>query len=295
MTFTDLTPPTATPPAAPAAAATGSGLLQQALEIYGLGSLAQWAWNKHNQGESDDQILSVDLPQTQEFKTRFPAYDTLAKQGHAMTPGQMVQYETAASQIFKAAGLPAGFYDSPDDFAKLMVNNVAAPELQQRVDMYKQAVYSEPPEVLDAWKNLYGMNEGDALAYYIDPTAALPLIQKKNAAAQAAGQANITGFGNLNQAQAEYVGNIIGTGPGAEGAAATQFGKLALDSEVYNPLVGSGETAIGKDVAIGAGFGQNAQDQAIIDQRKRARLAQFGGGGGVATTQQGASGAGTAQ
>ncbi len=285
-TSTSTSPATGTTQADSSAKAVIDGALGQ----YGLSSLSSWAWTKWQNGESIDQIM-LELRATPEYKTRFPAMDALAKSGHAISESSYIQYESSASQIFKAAGLPSGFYDSPDDFAKFLTNNVALPELQTRVQDYQNLVFKEPPEVLQAWRDLYGMSMGDALAYYIDPTKALPLIEQKNNAAIAAGWSQEAGFGQLNQAQAEQVGNM-GL---SDIQLAQQFGKLGQESQIFNPLVGTSENAISRDTAIGATFGANAQDQAEIDARQRARLATFAGGGGVATTQTGATGAGAAR
>jgi len=64
---------------------------------------------------------------------------------------------------------------------------------------------------------------------------------------------------------------------------------------LFDPLTGTSEQAISKDVGLQAGFEQNAAAQAEIDNRKRARLAEFAGGGQVSTTAAGAVGAGSAR
>jgi hypothetical protein len=132
---------------------------------------------------------------------------------------------------------------------------------------------------------------GELTAFFIDPDKALPLVQKRFAAAQAAGYSQTTGFGTLDQGQAEQVGNLGLT----TGQLGQQFGALAANNPLYSGLVGTQEQNIDMNTAINAGFGQNAKDQAIIEARKQARLATFGGGGGVATNQSGATGAGSAR
>lgn len=269
---------------------SAKALINGTLGTYGLGSLADWAWAKWQNGESVDQIM-LELRATPEYAARFPAMDQLSKSGHAITESQYINYESSVSQIFKAAGLPATFYDQPADFASFLTNNIALPELQQRVQDYQQVAFSAPQEVRDQLQNLYGVSPGDLTAFFIDPDKALPIITQKFNAAAAAGYSNLSGFGQLTQAQAEMVGN--------KGLSDTQlsqqFGQLSQLNPLFNPLQGTTETGIGTDVALGAAFNQNAQDQAAIAQRKAQRLADYQGGGQVGTTTAGAVGAGTAR
>lgn len=268
---------------------SATALINGALGQFGLTSLSQWAWSKYKNGEGIDQIM-LELPQTTEFKTRFPAYQKLADEGRAISPAQYVNYEQSAFQMANAAGLD-GQHFTNDDVTKLLENDVALPELQQRISGAQTAAFSAPPEVRTELQRLYGVSPGELTSFWIDPDRALPLIQQRFAAAQAAGVSDITGFGGLTQAQAEMVGNLGLT----QGQLSQQFGQIAAQNELFNPLVGNAGTGIGKDVALGAEFNQDAGDQAIIDQQKRARLSPFAGGGAVATNQQGALGAGSAR
>lgn len=285
-------------PVSPSAPPTNTGvadssaraIIDGALGQYGLQSLSTWAWSKWQAGESIDQIM-LELRATPEYKARFPAMDVLSKEGRAITEAQYINYEQSAASIFKAAGLPSGFYDQPDDFAKFLTADIALPELQNRVQMYQTVAFSQPPEVLQAWHDLYGLSGGDLTAFFIDPTRAEPLIQQKYSSAQAAGWANRTGFGSLTQQQAESVGTLGLTDQQIQQG----FGDLGTLKPLLGTLQGSGETAITTDQALLAEFGQNAPDQALIAARKAGRLAAFQAGGGVATSQQGAVGAGAAR
>src|ERR1051325_2778839 len=190
--------PTPTPTTTPTTGTTqeqssAKALITQTLSTYGLGSLANWAWTKWQNGESIDQIM-LELRQTPEYNTRFPAMDALSKSGRAISEAQYINYEQSAASIFKAAGLPSNLYDTPDDFASFLTNDIALPELQSRVQAYQSAAFSAPQVVRDELQNLYGVTPGELTAFFIDPDKALPLIQNRYAAAQAAGYSDITGF-----------------------------------------------------------------------------------------------------
>lgn len=266
------------------------GILNSYLGQYGLGSLADWAWQKWQAGESIDQIM-LELRSTPEYKQRFPAMDALAAKGRAITEQQYLYYEQQATSYFRAAGLPSGFYDQPDDFAKLLTSEVGLPELQARVQAYQQAAFSSPPEVLQSLKDLYGVTSGELTAFFIDPDKALPLIQQRFASAQAAGWAEKTGFGTLDQQQAEMIGKMGLT----ENQVAQQFGQIAASNELFNPLAGADESTIDRNTVLGAAFGQNAEDQRVLEQRKQSRVSGFAGGGKAATNREGVSGAGAAR
>ncbi len=264
-------------------------ILAAALGQYGLAALGDWAWQKWQAGESVDQIM-LELRDTTEYKTRFPAMETLSKSGHAITEAQYINYEQSAMSIFKAAGLPTGFYDQPSDFAGFLTNNVALPELQTRIQMYQEAVFNEPQEVRDILM-AQGVTPGDMTAYFIDPDKALPIIQLGYGMARAGGYSQHAGFGDLTGEQSVLVARQnLNSQQLAQG-----FGTLTAASQLYTGLIGSGEWDISKDTALSAAFESNAQDQAIIEQRKQQRLAAFAGGGGVTTTQTGAVGAGAAR
>ena len=194
------------------------------------------------------------------------------------------------SRSLKPQDCPQGFYDTPDDFTKLITNNVAPTEYQQRVNDYQQIAYQAPQAVRDQLQNLYGVSPGELTAFFIDPDKALPVIQQRFNAAQAAGAAQTTGFGQLTQAQAEMVGN--------QGLTQDQlnsgFNKLGTDNPLFNPLTGTTEGAISTDTALNAQFNQNADDQRTIQQRQDERLAAFKGSDQFAQGKTGAAGIGTA-
>jgi hypothetical protein len=111
---------------------------------YGLASLAPWAWNEILQGASETQVL-LDMRDTPEFKTAFPEIELRKQAGlPAISPGEIVNYRNLATQYMRAAGLPAGFWDSNSDFTNLIASDVSLNELQQRIGL---AARSSPPSL----------------------------------------------------------------------------------------------------------------------------------------------------
>jgi hypothetical protein len=167
-----------------------------------LGGLADWAWNEYLSGKPVEQIM-LDLRQRSEYKTRFPAMETLSSRGRAISEAEYIGLETQYTQLMRSYGLPAGFYDGTDDFAGFISKDVSPVELQRRLDLYQQAVFEAPRETRDELRRLYGVDEGGLLAFYIDADRALPLLQKQFQTAQVSGLAQRAGLADLGVARAE--------------------------------------------------------------------------------------------
>ena len=270
--------------------ASAKAAITAALDQFGLGSLAAFAWGEWQKGIPVEQIM-LDIRATPDHHARFPAMAILAKQGRAITESQYISYEQSAYALAQSVGLDTAHFNATD-ITNLLTNNVALPELKSRLDTYQAAAYSTPPEFRAALQQLYGVTPGQLTAYFIDPDRALPIIQQQWAAAQAAGEANLTGYGALNKSQAETLA--------AQGLTAGQLGagfaKLGTEAQVFAPLPGNrGEQTITVDQQLAAQFENNVAAQQTITQQEQSRLAEFKAGGTVARANTGAFGAGVAQ
>lgn len=260
------------------------------LAQYGLSSLANWAWSRYAQlggGSNALQQISVEMTQQPAFNKRFPAYKTLAERGEAMSPAEMINYEQTAKQIFHSAGLPTSFYDTPDELANFMVNNVSASELQSRVQLAQSAALTAPQDVKDQLQALYGIGQGGLTAYFINPTKALPVLQQQFQAAQIGADATRTGVGQLTTAQATHLAQI-----GVTDAQAQQgFGQLGQQAGLFQQQV-TGEGQIDLGTQIAAEFDNSAAAQLRIKRREESRVADFQGNAGENVGSQGVGGLG---
>lgn len=263
-------------------------LIQRQLDEYGLGGLSDRLWNQYLAGTPVEQIFS-DLRKTPEYAARFPGMAELQRRNRAIDEGTYISVERQYVNIFRAAGIPQGFYDSPDDFGRFIANEVSPSELNERVQTYTRAAFQSPPEVRDQLQRLYGLGTGDLVAFFIDPDRALPLIQNAYIAAQTAGAAQRTGFGSLDRTTAE---NLASRGI-TERQAEEGFGALVDSRQLFSAL-DAGETDIDQSTQIGAAFEGNAAARSKIELRRRRRQAQFEGGGGFAADRGGLSGIGSA-
>jgi len=261
-------------------------VIARTMAEFGLESLGEWAWQKFLDGVPIEQIF-LDMRDRPEYQARFPAIRELADKGRAMTEAEYIAYEKQATGFMRAAGLPEGFYDEPDDFAAFLRNEVSVNELQQRVQMAQSAVFASPPEVRDELERLYGVGQGALTAYFLDPDRAAPLIERQWSASQIAAQSRRAAFGQLAIPEAERLADL-----GVDAARAEQgFAQLAHDRELFGSLDRS-EAEISRAAQLGATFESDAEAMTAIENRRRKRQAAFEDGGGFAGSGEGLSGVG---
>jgi hypothetical protein len=266
---------------------SAKALITSFLAQYGLESLGEWAWTQYQNGAPLEQIV-LEMRNQPAYKARFPAMEALAQQGRAISEQQYIDYERTAASIFRAAGIPEGMYDQPEDFKNWLVGDVSTAELQERVQTYVSIALDEPNR--DEMQRLYGVDIGHLAAYAMDPDRALPILERQANAALLGARSLGTGFGALSVGQLE---ELAGLGISPEQSVST-FSTLANLRELFNPL-DQGENAIGTDAQLAAGFKGDAGAQQEIESRKQRRNAVFAQSGGFATTEAGLGGAGTAR
>lgn len=257
------------------------------LSRYGLESLADRAWQQMQSGVSDDEAIQW-IREQPEYAARFPGISQRrTKNLPAISENEYLAFERQALQLMRGAGLPEQFFDQPEDFANFIGNDVSVNELAQRINMARDMVYNSPAEVRDEAFNFYGLGEGDLVAAFLDEQRALPLLERKFRAVQAAGAAIRTGFGRLNQQEAEGLAQQGVTQEQAQQG----FTNLANQSELFRSL-DRGEQEISRVDQLAAQFGGNAPAQQKVEQRAKRRVAEFSRGGGYAGSQRGYGGLG---
>lgn len=257
--------------------------IRTALDQFGLGSLATWAWGRFQEGASLDVIMS-EVYQRPEFRATYPEYEVLAQRGRAYSVAELQAYRKAVVGIFRQYGIPETFYDTTEELANFAMNEVSVAEVSQRVAQASRAVYQSPPEVRMELERMFNVRPGDMVAFWLDPEKATPLLEQQFLSAEIGAQARTTGFGMLTTEEAQQ---LAGTGVTAE-QAQQGFGALARSQELFNPL--AGEEEISREVQLGAIFGGEAAAQRQIEQRRQQRQAEFQAGGGYAMGREGITG-----
>lgn len=266
---------------------SGPDQMRDVLEPYGLGDLANRAWEYFQTNQPSEAELLTWIREQPEHELRYPGFKALQNKGRAINEGDYVSIERQYVQLFRQAGLPSGFYDSPDDFASFISNEVSPQEMSARLDVARIAVYETPPEVRAELSRLYNVGTGDVMAFLLDPTKALPIIQNQFTAAEAGAASQLSGYGALTRGEAERVGLS-----GRNFDQLTQgFDQLAQSQELFQPIIGEvGQDSLTREDQLGAAFGGNTSAQRRLERRAKQRAAVFEGGGGFAETNKGITG-----
>jgi len=231
------------------------------------------------------------------IKERFKGNDLRVANGlRPLKPSEYIEQEQAYILRLQNSGMPIGFYDSPDDLAKLIGGDVAPTEFDSRLRQGYQAAMNAPQSVKQQLQSIYGVTESDLAAYFLDPTRATDIIgRKKNAnlfgrqiqaaeiAAQGQTQAGIQlGLQTAEDLAAQDVSTAV---------AQTGFAKIRDEQQLFTGF--GNETNIGVAEQISGTFSTNAEARKKIEERRQKRVGSFKGGGSTVTTQAGNVGLGT--
>jgi hypothetical protein len=259
--------------------------LNSLFSSYGLGDLSSTIADYLKNGYSGDTIQLL-LRETPAYKTRFAANDARVKAGlPALSPAEYLATETSYRQIMRAAGLPAGFYDKPDDFKQFLEKDVSPQEVQSRVTQASNFIESASPEQKALFSNWY--TKGDMIAYALDPSRAAPLVGKAFNSAQIGGEATSHGLG-IDQQMAETL-----TNHGVSADQASQGFGIIQQNLANDQKLGalSGDKITGYD-AMKEVFLNDASVTQRRDRLASQERARFGGASAVGGASLGTSSSG---
>jgi hypothetical protein len=215
---------------------------------------------------TEAQVLNT-IYSSDAYKTRFAGNEIIRKRmadgkglpgDRLLTPAEYIRTEDAYKEIMSEAGLPAYFYDQPEDYAKFIGElGTSVAEITERVNIAKQALQNADQNIKTALQQYYGLSEGDLVAYLLDPEKAFRAIdsrfafttedlKRKYQTAEIGGAATRAGMGTgVSKGFAEEILKA-GKGDLAERA----FQGAAREQEDYQRLMSLyGETAGTEDLA----------------------------------------------
>lgn len=274
------------------------GVINSFLGRAGLQGLESQIRSLLAKGIEDSDAILFQLRDTEQFRTRFKANAARAAKGlPELDPATYIGLEQQYRSTLVANGLPKEFYDSPDDFARLIEGDVSPSEFQSRIDEGYAKVRNADPQVLNTLRQFYpevGNDENALAAYFIDPARALTSLQRQVEAARIGARGREQAGFQFGAGTAE---ELVRRGYTAEGtqAAFQRAGQLA---GLYQEM--GGEQMLTEEQKVGAALGYDVEAERALLQRQRQRIAEFQGGGGFARTSGATSGvvetgAGTAQ
>jgi hypothetical protein len=223
---------------------------------------------------------------TEQYKARFKGLELRNRNNYKpITEKEYLDIEKEFEAVLRGNGMPRGFYDSQEDFANFIGNDVRSDELNTRIGQGYRAVMETEPGTKDELKRLYGLNDSDIAAFLIDPTR----FQQTEAIrkAESARRANAAREAGL-QIQAQQAEELYNRGV-TQSTAQRVFQELGATQELFQATQ-QGEEQIGLEEQIAGSFGTNAAAAQRIATRRRRRRAEFEAGGGLTESQQGITG-----
>lgn len=138
-------------------------------ESYGLGSLGPKIVELVQQyGPDNTDQITLALRETEEYKERFKANEARQRAGlPTLSPAEYIAQETQYRQVLRAAGLPAGFYDTQDDFHRFLERDVSPTELSRRASAAVNLALAVDPVQRETLAE-YGIDVGHLAAYFLD-------------------------------------------------------------------------------------------------------------------------------
>jgi len=263
--------------------------IAQVLETYGLGELADFTYNeiivKETVNINNPDAVIFALREQPAYQRRFAGNARRLREGlPELDPASYIQLENAYRQTMRDNGLPAWFYNEPDDFRAFIESDVSPAELNERVQQGYRAVTDADAEVVRQMRNLYGVSEGELAAYFLDPTRTAPQLTRQARAAQIAARGAEQAGIQLTGAFAEDLARRGIT----EAEAQQGFAEIGALGELRQTFAGE-EQLTGEQI-VGAQFGTDIAAQQELQRRQRRRVAAFQGGGGFARTTGATSG-----
>lgn len=247
-----------------------------------------------NEGYTDPTVISARLRGTETYKKRFAANEARTAKGLAvLSPAEYLGLEREYRQVMSAAGINPSFFDSIDDYRKLIENDISVNELGARVGLAQQVVQTTDDRLRNTLRDFYNVGEGDLVAYYLDPSRAKSVLQRQTNISTVGAALRGAGFESdvtRAEALAEGAGGAMSTVSVDQQQAQARAQAAAAQRALTRQVVGGLGTAVGEQQLLESEFLQTAESRASVEQERQTRLAEYGRGGGLATTQEGVTG-----
>ena len=145
------------------------------LDRYGLGGLDDFVYNLvFRENVVSEAQLKTKIRETEVYRERFRGNEERREAGlNVYSEDRYIELENQYRYYRGLSGMPEGFYDSNDDIANFIANDVSPDEYYARINEGYSAVRNADPEVVGELQRLYGVNDSD-LTLSIDAMIALP-------------------------------------------------------------------------------------------------------------------------
>ena len=255
-------------------------------------------WIQSGLADAGTDAVLMKFRDTDIYKRRFAGMAELISRGQSITEAEYIGLESSFRNVMQNYGLPATYYDTPEDYARLIGAGLSPKEVEERVVAAKQAMN---PLVAAELREYYNIEDGDLTAYMLGLTDEKGLrlasarnqeaIRTQGRAAQIGAAAERAGFSmdrayaerlggtslgqNLDPFQMETLGRLEGTFDQARRIADRETTLAGIDQETFDQ----------RD-ALAAAFGDQQKTLASERRAKRER-ARFSGSAGASSAALG--------
>lgn len=281
----------------PSGAFSASAILDNLIfTATGISGLGGWALGLSNLGASAKEIVQslrygTDASEAGQrayasYLSAYPKMNEFISQGIFAGESPELQYQSYRNTVKEAAAR----YNinstlvANDKIADYISGRSSAAEIVNRMSIAASAVATTPPDTLSVLRDYYGVQNGDLISFYLDPSATEAQLQQRYTAAQIGSEAIRQDYGNIGVGTAEGLAAQGVTMPVAAAGFATANRQKGFMS-------GAGEIATGDEVVQGV-FGQ-ADAKNKIERIAGSRAGAFTGGGQYLSDKSGAIGLGT--
>lgn len=249
---------------------------------YGLESLAGFIDRRIKADVSEDMLL-LELYDQPEYQLRFPGMKALREKGKTITEAEYIRDEKAFAQTARFFDIPIGFYDTPDDFGKLIGNLVSPKEFQDRLQIGQDLARSMSPAAREQLQDLYNIGEGGITAYVLNPDRAEPILRKQAKAAQFVGFGREQGFKleGMTAAQAEQIAGTEAYAKLTGQQLQTALGQASILRQTQSRLTGIEGEVYDENEALKAVIESNPEALLASQQRAQREGARFSGSAGI--------------
>jgi hypothetical protein len=251
-------------------------------------------WILEGLADAGTDAVLMKFRDTDVYKRRFAGMADLIKRGQAITEAQYISLETSFRNSMANYGLPPEYYDTPEDYARLIGAGLSPKEVEERVIAAKQTLN---PLVATELKQYYNLSDGDLMAFQlglIDENgvrAASVRNQEQvrtGARAAAIGAAGERAGFSMDRTYAERLGGTslgqiqdpfdMGTMAKLEGT----FDQARRVADRETTLAGIDSEAFNQTDALDAAFGDR-QKQLASERRGKRERARFSGSSGASS------------
>jgi hypothetical protein len=210
---------------------SAKAIIQAQLDSWGLTALAPDLDRLIKDGLGSSAI-TLQLQQTQAYQDRFAGNKLRQQAGlPVLSPAEYISAESSYRQVLQSYGLPAQFYDQPEDFHQFIAKDVSPDEVNSRAQAAQQSFLNADPGIRQALRDMYGLSDGAGIALFLDEERALPIVQRMATAGQIGGSAIRNGLATDTSRFEQYADMGI---TGAQ--AADAFSRIGQTQGIYSSI-----------------------------------------------------------